>query len=81
MLVPARRFLCNEHGIALAVVVISVAVAALAFGAVFDFKAGFCNAICPGLPVEKLYGATAPFICLNAALWAGGSYGYGGHPG
>ena len=56
VLVPARRFLVNEHGIALAAVVIAVAVAALVLGAVFDAKAGFCNAICPVLPVEKLYG-------------------------
>ena len=56
VLVPARRFLFNEHGMALAVVVMAVAVAALALGAVFDLKAGFCNAVCPVLPVEKLYG-------------------------
>jgi len=56
VLVPARRFLFNEHGIALAVVVVAVAVAALVLGAIFDAKAGFCNAICPVLPVEKLYG-------------------------
>ena len=56
VLVPARRFLFNEHGIALAVVVIAVAVAAVALGTVFDAKAGFCNAICPVLSVEKLYG-------------------------
>jgi hypothetical protein len=56
VLVPARRFLFNEHGIALAVVVIAVAVAALVLGTVFDAKAGFCNAICPVLSVEKLYG-------------------------
>lgn len=63
VLVPARRFLFNEHGVALAVVVIAVAVAALALGAVFDLKAGFCNAICPVLPVEKLYGQH-PFVRL-----------------
>ena len=56
VLVPARRFLFNEHGTALAVVVIAVAVAALVLGAFFDLKGGFCNAICPVLPVEKLYG-------------------------
>ena len=64
VLVPARRFLFNEHGIPLAVVVIAVAVAALALGAVFDFKAGFCNALCPVLPVEKLYGQH-PFVKLR----------------
>lgn len=56
IMVPARRFLFNEHGVILAVVIIAVAVAALLLGVFFDLKAGFCNAICPVLPVEKLYG-------------------------
>ena len=56
ILVPARRFLFNTNGIALAVTVIVVAVAALLLGMVFDAKAGFCNSICPVLPVERLYG-------------------------
>lgn len=56
VLVPARRFLFNEHAVPLAVVVIAVAVAALVLGLFFGEKAGFCNAICPVLPVEKLYG-------------------------
>jgi len=64
VLVPARRFLFNEHGIPLAVVVIAVAVAALLLGTIFDAKAGFCNAICPVLPVEKLYGQH-PFVELT----------------
>lgn len=63
VLVPARRFLFNEHGITLAVIVMAVAVAALTLGAVFDLKAGFCNAVCPVLPVEKLYGQH-PFVKL-----------------
>lgn len=56
ILVPARRFLFNSDGIALAVTITLVAVAALVLGAFFEFKAGFCNAICPVLPVERLYG-------------------------
>ena len=56
ILVPARRFLFNSDGIALAVTIVLVAVAALVLGAFFQFKAGFCNAICPVLPVERLYG-------------------------
>jgi len=56
VLVPARRFLFNTNGIALAIVVIAVAVAALVLGTLFDMKAGFCNAVCPVLPVERLYG-------------------------
>lgn len=56
VLVPARRFLFNGNGAVLAIVIVVVAVAALALGSVFDVKAGFCNAICPVLPVERLYG-------------------------
>ena len=56
VLVPARRFLFNTNGPALAAVIVAVALIALSLGAVFDMKAGFCNAICPVLPVERLYG-------------------------
>jgi hypothetical protein len=56
VLVPARRFVFNTNGPVLAVTVVAVVVAALVLGAVFDAKAGFCNAICPVLPVERLYG-------------------------
>lgn len=59
LLVPARRFLFNESGLALAAVIVAVAVAALVLGTVYDHKAGFCNAFCPLLPVEKLYGQAA----------------------
>jgi hypothetical protein len=56
VLVPARRFLFNTDGLALAVTVTAVAAAAIALGSLFDLKAGFCNSICPVLPVERLYG-------------------------
>ena len=56
VMVPARRFLFNTNGLVLAATVLSVAVLALVLGFVYDAKAGFCNAICPVLPVERLYG-------------------------
>ena len=55
-LVPARRFLFNQNGIALALTVIAVGGIAVAAGALAQVKAGFCNALCPVLPVERLYG-------------------------
>lgn len=64
VLVPARRFLLNTDGLALAVTVGLVGLVALTLGAVFDLKAGFCNAICPVLPVERLYGQR-PFVRLG----------------
>lgn len=56
VMVPARRFLFNTDGVALGVTVILIAVAALLLGTLFDAKAGFCNTLCPVLPVERLYG-------------------------
>lgn len=56
VLVPARHFVFNTDGLALAVVILAVLAAALALGALVDAKGGFCNAVCPVLPVERLYG-------------------------
>ena len=56
VMVPARRFLFNTNGTVLAITIVAVAVLALVMGLVFDMKAGFCNALCPVLPVERLYG-------------------------
>lgn len=56
VLVPARRFLLNENGPVLAVLIILIAVGALGLGLFFASKAGFCNSICPVLPIEKIYG-------------------------
>lgn len=56
LMVPARRFLFNENGPALAATIAVVAVLAVILGSLYDRRAGFCNAICPVLPVEKLYG-------------------------
>ena len=66
VMVPARRFLFNENGLILAVTVVAVGVAALVLGLFFDFKAGFCNSICPVLPVEKLYGQ-GPLVKIKNA--------------
>ncbi len=67
LMVPARRFLFNENGPALAVTILAVAALALLLGARFGRKAGFCNSICPVLPVERLYGQ-------NPLLPAGNAY-------
>jgi len=40
----------------MAATVVAVAGLALVLGFVYEAKAGFCNAICPVLPVERLYG-------------------------
>jgi hypothetical protein len=64
LLVPARRFLFNMEGMALVALILVAAVAAMLLGAVYDVKAGFCNSICPILPVERLYGQ-APLATMS----------------
>lgn len=56
VLVPARRLLLNQNGPALAVTLVAIVALAFIGGRLFRVKAGFCNSICPVLPVEKLYG-------------------------
>lgn len=66
LLVPARRFLFNTDGLALAVTIVVVAVLALVVGLRTPRRAGFCNSLCPVLPVEKLYGQ-APLLKVSSA--------------
>ncbi|MCE9600928.1 MAG: hypothetical protein K8S21_01780 [Gemmatimonadetes bacterium] len=66
VLVPARHFLFNTHGLPMFVTVTAVALLALAGGFVVSRRGGFCNSICPVLPVEKLYGQ-APLLHVGSA--------------
>lgn len=61
VLVPARHLLFNLSGPAVAAVIVLFGTLALTSGRLFDRKAGFCNAICPMLAVERLYGQ-APLV-------------------
>lgn len=64
VMVPARRFLFNHDGTALAVTIAAVGGLALFTGLRFPSRAGFCNSLCPVLPVEKLYGQ-APLVAMG----------------
>jgi len=64
LLVPARHVVFNENGLVLAAVIIVVVVLALGLGWVFEKKGGFCNSICPVLPVERLYGQS-PLVAVR----------------
>jgi hypothetical protein len=64
LMVPARRFLFNTEGLALAVTVAAVGALAVGLGALFATRSGFCNSVCPVLPVELLYGH-APLVSLE----------------
>lgn len=66
LLVPARRFLFNEQGLAMTVTVSAVALLALGAGFLVSRRGGFCNTICPVLPVEKLY-SQAPLLEFGSA--------------
>lgn len=66
ILVPARRFLFNDNGPVLAATIVAVALIAVGLGVVYKQHAGFCNALCPVLPVEKLYGQL-PLIQIGNA--------------
>jgi hypothetical protein len=65
-LVPARHTLFNDSGRATAILVGAAALAAVLAGFVFDRKAGFCNSVCPILPVERLYGQRPMISVANA---------------
>lgn len=64
VLVSARRFVFNADGTILAATIAAVIALALGLGMFFDAKAGFCNSICPVLPVERLYGQS-PLVRLR----------------
>lgn len=66
VMVPARRFLFNENGPVLLTTIAAVAGLAVVMGTVFSRRSGFCNALCPVLPVEKLYGQ-APLLAVPTA--------------
>jgi hypothetical protein len=55
-LVPARHIGLNDRADLLLVALLGCALGAAALGVRFDAKAGFCNTLCPLLPVERLYG-------------------------
>lgn len=64
LLVPARHLAFNTDGTALAGVIVALALVALAAGAGFSSRSAFCNALCPVLPIERLYGQ-APIVDVN----------------
>jgi nitrite reductase (NADH) large subunit len=64
VLVPLRHILLNVNGPALAILLVSIVALALGMGFLVQAKGGFCNSICPVLPVEKLYGQS-PLIAVR----------------
>ncbi len=55
-LIPARKLGLETNASALLALLAVMVLGAVLAGVVLDRKAGFCNGICPVLPVERLYG-------------------------
>ncbi len=66
VLVSGRRVVFNTDGPMLASVIVLVGGLAVAGGTRYQRKAGFCNSICPVLPVERLYGQAPLLRVANA---------------
>jgi hypothetical protein len=64
VLVPARHLILNVNGPVLAGTLAAIVAGALGLGWVFRTKAGFCNSLCPVLPVEKIYGQS-PLVYIQ----------------
>ncbi len=56
VLVPARHLGLNHEPMAFTALVLGAALVACVLGRQYQARAGFCNLICPVLPVERLYG-------------------------
>ncbi|NNF04170.1 MAG: hypothetical protein HKN17_06865 [Rhodothermales bacterium] len=65
VLVPFRRLALNQDGLVLAGLLVAIVGAAVLLGLRFNMKAGFCNSVCPILPVEKLYGQSPLLYVRN----------------
>ncbi len=64
ILVPLRHLVLEHDPQALLLLLVGLVLLAVLLGRGRDVKAGFCNAICPVLPVERLYGQ-APLLALG----------------
>lgn len=64
IMVPARHLIFNGSGMWLGVTILAVALVSLGMGFLVRAKGGFCNSICPVLPVEKLYGQS-PLVSVR----------------
>ncbi|MDX2058355.1 MAG: hypothetical protein SFV24_11185 [Gemmatimonadales bacterium] len=64
VLVPGRLAIFNHSGAWVAGAALGIGVLALLLGARFSVRSAFCNALCPILPIERLYGQ-APLLDLE----------------
>ena len=69
LLVPARHFVFNQQGVLLAITAAAVGGCAVMLGTMFTVRSAFCNALCPILPVELVYGM-APLVPMERSRCA-----------
>jgi nitrite reductase (NADH) large subunit len=62
-IVPSRKVLFNENGLALGILVLGSLLTAFTMGTIFKGKSGWCSSMCPLLPVQRIYGQT-PFVTV-----------------
>jgi nitrite reductase (NADH) large subunit len=65
VMVPGRHLVFNTDGPVLAWTITAVAALAIGGGLAFDARGGFCNTVCPVLPVERLYGQS-PLVDIGS---------------
>lgn len=66
-LIPLRHVWFNTNGPAAAALLLGVGLAALGMGLLFERRSGWCNALCPVHPVERLYGQQVALSVANTA--------------
>lgn len=66
LIVPLRHIALDTDGLATAIVLAVVAIAAFMAGYFFEWKSGWCSGLCPVHPVEKMYGQKVLFTPPNA---------------
>ncbi|KAA0215823.1 MAG: ferredoxin [Leptolyngbya sp. PLA3] len=66
VLVPARHVGLDDAGWISGLTLIAVGLIALAMGALFAGKSGWCSGLCPVHPVERLYGQRPAMTLSNA---------------
>lgn len=64
VLVPARLVLFNHYGASVVAASLLIGLLAVLLGARYSVRSAFCNALCPILPIERLYGQ-APLVDLE----------------